>query len=452
MAIIKRSELTAGLVEFAREGGPQLFLFFGERYLCREAADQLEAELIRQQGGMVHAVDGDQEDPLRTLGRLKTFSLLPGAQVYRVIDSRLFQSKVTAKSLWDKAEKAQAAGRSGPAQRQLLHLAAVASLGQEEQLGPLTSAQWQDLFGFPRPSGDLTWADELLAAAGPQQAGGSDLAAVNDRYLAAFQQGWPAGNILILIAEDVDKRLQLFKGLKEYGLAVDCSVASGGGAAARRDQDAVLKEMVARTLASHEKRMAPGVLDRLLERVGFHPVAVVMEVEKLALSVDDRPQITAADLEAMVGRTREDALYELTEAFGSGQLGQTLVICRRLLENGVHALAILATLRNYLRRFLIIRGLQLQPQPTWRSGMQARQFQDQYLPALKEQGEWADLLKGHPYALFMSFSKAESFSCTRLKGSLARLLAAEYRLKGGPFDQGLILDELFVVLLATGRD
>ena len=452
MALIKRSELTSGLVEFAREGGPRLFLFFGERYLCREAADQLEAELIRQQGGLVHTIDGDQEDSLRTLGQLQTFSLLPGAQIYRVTDSRLFQSKVTAKGLWDKAEQAQMAGRSGPAQRQLVHLVAVAGLEPHEQLSTLAPPQWQEMFGFAKPGGDLAWADELLAAAGPQQAGAGDSAAVSDRYLTAFEKGWPACNVLILMAEQVDRRLQLFKGLQKHGLVVDCSVAVGSGAAARRDQDAVLKEMVARTLKSYQKKMAPGVLDRLLERVGFHPVAVVMEVEKLALSVEERPQITAADLEEMVGRTREDALYELTDAFGRGQLDRTLVICHRLLDNGVHALAVLATLRNYLRRLLIIRSLQLQPVPLYQPGMSVRQFQDQYLPQLKELGEWADLLKGHPYALYMSFSKAESFSCARLKGWLARLLAAEYRLKGGPFAQELILEELFVTLLATVQD
>ncbi|MBC8209126.1 MAG: DNA polymerase III subunit delta [Desulfobulbaceae bacterium] len=452
MTIIKRNELKAGLVELAREGGPQLFLFFGERYLCREAAEQLEAELIRQQGGLVHAVDGDQEDPLRTLGSLMTYSLLPGAQVYRVTDSRLFQSRVKTGDLWNKAEKAQAEGRSGPAQRQLLRLVEVAGFDSQDRLGGLTSSLWKEIFGFAKPAGDLAWADELLADAGPQQVKGGDQATLNDRYLAAFEQGWPTQNILLLISEQVDKRLQLFKGLKKHGLVVDCSVAQGAGAAARRDQDAVLQEMVARTLSFHRKKMASPVLDQLLERVGFHPEAVVMEVEKLALSVEERPQITAEDLDNMIGRTREDALYELTEVFGRGQLDRTLTICHRLLDNGIHALAILATMRNFLRRLLIIRTLQLQPVPRWQSRMQARQFQDQYLPILKEQGEWADLLKGHPYALFMSFSKAEKFSCTQLKGWLARLLSAEYQLKGGPFDQKLVLDELFVALLATGQD
>ena len=197
--------------------------------------------------------------------------------------------------------------------------------------------------------------------------------------------------------------------------------------------------------------MAPRALELLFERVGFHPVAVVMETEKLALAVGDRDLITVEDLDAMVGRTREDALFELTDAFGKQQVARTLVLLQRLLENGIHGLAILATMRNYLRRLLIFRSLQLQTEPSWQSGMNAGQFQIVYLPALKERGEWSDLLKGHPYALFMSFSKAQEFSCSTLKNYFSQLLQAEYRLKGAPLPPELVLEELFLAMFKGKR-
>ena len=83
--------------------------------------------------------------------------------------------------------------------------------------------------------------------------------------------------------------------------------------------------------------------------------------------------------------------------------------------------------------------------------MNAGHFQKVYLPALKERGEWSDMLKGHPYALFMSFSKAQEFSCTVLKSWLALLLQAEFRLKGAPLPPDLVLEELFLTLLKSKR-
>jgi DNA polymerase-3 subunit delta len=93
----------------------------------------------------------------------------------------------------------------------------------------------------------------------------------------------------------------------------------------------------------------------------------------------------------------------------------------------------------------------MQPEPVYRAGMNAGQFQKEYLPALKKREEWVDMLKGHPYALFMSFSKAQDFSCTVLKEWLELLLQAEFRLKGSPLASDLVLEELFLTMLAAKR-
>jgi DNA polymerase-3 subunit delta len=104
-------------------------------------------------------------------------------------------------------------------------------------------------------------------------------------------------------------------------------------------------------------------------------------------------------------------------------------------------------MRNYLRKLMIFRSLQLRQDPLWHRGMNARQFQNDYLPALKATGEWPDLLKGHPYALYMSFTAAAEYSCTGLKHWLSLLLKAEYRLKGSPLPPRLVLEELFLTML-----
>jgi DNA polymerase-3 subunit delta len=447
MAQIKRSELLARLQDNSFAFESQIFLFFGERFLCKEAADLTQNKLLKQQAGAVNAVDGDGEDPGQTLARLMSFSLLPGRQLYRVANSRIFHTKTVVSEIWTKATLSFQAGRAAPALR---HLQAMIQAVDLKVAGPtplseISAKEWKKIFAFDKPGESLDWADNLLTES--QEITKVNKTNIVERYIEAFDKGLPDGNILFLTAETVDKRQRLFTYIKKNGIIVDCSVASGANAAAQTEQKAVLKEMMQKTLKEFEKKIDPRAVEIFFERVGFHPVAVVTETEKLAHFVGDRPVITSDDLESMVARNREDALYELTDAFSKRQVGRTLNILSRLLEQGFHGLAILATMRNFLRKQLIYRSLQMRPSPAWRRGMNAKEFQSHYLPELKAQGEWSELLKGHPYALFMSFTKASGYSCPGLKRWLTMLLDAEFRLKGSPLPPQLVLEELFVSML-----
>lgn len=450
MPQIKRNELSKLLADTKQLSDTPIFLFFGERYLCKEAADQLQTALLKAGKGAVNPIDGDNEDPGQTLSKLLSFSLLPGRQVYRVSDSRIFHSKTVAGKIWEKAKQNNESGKHAAAMR---HISAFAKLGSIDIESPtpfseISGSQWEKIYSFGKPSGDLSWADSLLSQAvgtGRMPKGGATN--IVDRYIDTFSSGIPSQNVLILTAETFDKRQKFFKFIKDKFIAVDCSVAAGAGSAAQKEQKEVLLEMMQKTLVALGKRIEPRALELFFDRVGFHPVAVVTETEKLALYVGDRPQITCNDLEEMVGRSREDALFELTDAFSKRQTGKTLTILHRLQDNGTHALAILATMRNFIRKLLIFRSFQMQHSPTWHNGMSAKQFQSGYLPAIKAQGEWTDLLGGHPYALFMSFTKASEFSCNQLKIWLTLLLEAEFRLKGSPLPQHIVLEELFLAML-----
>lgn len=449
MPVIKRTELNA-LLQDLENTKSQIYLFFGERYLCRECADLLQEALLKNVAGTVHPIDGDQEDHHKTLNQIVSFSLLPGLQIYRVTDSRIFVSKSVAPDIWQKARQAYDGQKTKAATRHLLQLVGMAANELSEGLSQIGEAEWEKAFGFTKPAGDLSWTDKLLSEAGPQPKPGSN-ASTGEKLVALLEKGLPENNILILAVETVDKRQKLFTSIKKLGQVIDCSVVTGASSNAQKVQKEVLRELVNKTLTDYRKQIEPRALEMLFERVGFQPVGLVMETEKLALYTEDRPKITCEDLERIVGRSREDALFELTDAFGKNQVDKTMVILSRLMDNGVHGLAILATMRNYIRKLLIFRSLQCKRHPEWRQGMQANFFQNTYLPALKESTEWAELLKGHPYALFMNFSKAAEFPVVLLKNYLFLLLQAEYRLKGSPLEQQLVLQELFLAMFLKRR-
>ena len=97
MPIYKRQELPKLLSEVKQGLTSQIYLIWGERYLCRSAAQDLIDHLLPEKNRhstSLHHIDGDQEDFNKTLNLLKTFSLFSGPQIIRVTDSKLFYSKI----------------------------------------------------------------------------------------------------------------------------------------------------------------------------------------------------------------------------------------------------------------------------------------------------------------------------------------------------------------------
>ena len=445
MSLYQRSD-TPKLLTAIKQGKPcPVYLLIGDRYLCQQVAEQLAEALIpdpKTRGQNVNLIDGDQEDPLNTLSLLKTYSLFAGRQIFRVSGTKLFHSKEVAKAIWDKARKAYEKNDGRQTALYLRQLAAIAQVAASE-LAELSDSAWQDSFAFARP--DIDWLPKALAeaeGAGPCRTGNSNDPA--EHYMAALEAGWPEDNLLMLLAETVDKRKKFYKGLQKNGVVIDLVVSEGSSKAARTEQDALLADLVRQTLVEFGKTMEPKAVPVLLERVGFHPVAVVRETEKLALYVGEAPQVTLADLMAVVGRTREEALFELTEAFADQDLTKALWIAGRLYDSGVHPLVMIAGLRNQLRKLMLVASLRQGGPPDYVDGMTFAVFQKGYLPGLKpDKEEWLSQLPSHPYALYMMFSKAGKYTIRRLGEALAKLLQAEFKLKSSSLPPLLVLEHFF---------
>lgn len=469
MPVFKRGDLPQLTAAIAAGDIAPVYLVIGERFLRREAAAAIEAALLPEEGerrARLCVIDGEQENPLQTLTRLRTYSLFGGRQVIKVVDSRLLFSHNVSGNLWEKAEKARAAGEKEEAARLLRTMLGLAGLApaawQSDNLAELADPQWRKLFGFSKPA-DLGWAGELLAdgapaapAAEPAPGGNAD-----EAYLAALAAGLPPGNVLLLLAETADKRKKLYKLLDKEAVIVDLSVDPGGSAPARRERGALLKSLVDQTLAGLNKSLRPDALELLLERVGFQPVAAVMEAEKLALFAGERSTLTRADVDAMVGRTREEALFELSEAYSGGDLTQALAIMGRLQQGGLHPLAMISGLRNHVRKLMLARAIQDSADRPCDQRISFALFQKNYLPQVRENWErspnpadpaagksWPAAFPGHPYALYQLFLQAGRLSAARLRAMLEDLLEAEYRLKGSGLPESAILG----ALLFAGRN
>lgn len=464
MPVYERNTLKNLLQQIEQGEFVPAYLFIGERYLCQQAADQI-AKLLCTDGGTVHSIDGDTEDSNLTLAKLRSFSLLGGRQIFRINNTRLFHSKNVAKALWKRAVQAHEEEKPEKAFQYLqamMEAGGLDSHDKENDPASLTGTQWKKCFSFGKPAGKLTWTGELLARFSLDTGGTphSDRNAgestgkqaeenAGEMLLAALDGGIPEKNILMLLAEDVDKRKKLYTAFKNKYVVINLQVDTGANAQAKKVQQAVLQEQVRTVLHKMNKTMAAGVMNQLLERVGFHPVAVVMETEKLALSVGETEQITLEDLDRMVGRTRQEAVFELTQAIGERRADQALLIASRLQENGIHALALVATLRNFTRTLLLFRVLLEQERYHFHPGISAKMFQEQCLPALKQNERWKSELSGHPFALYMRFKTAASFSPTLLRTWLGYILSADMRLKGSSIDTETVVQHVILSMMTA---
>lgn len=450
MAILVRDQLDSLVEKIRKKNISQVYLLFGERYLCQQAAEKITRALL-QDGGNVHGIDGALEDFSATMGKITSYSLFPGKQVYRISDTRLFHSVKNTQSLWKKSVAAYRENNrplAGSYLRAMLEASGLDADDPGNDPGNLSEARWKKLFGFARPREDLDWTEKLLHSSA-DETGRKKEAAADPPLLfeEKITAGLPGQNIVLLLTEDVDKRKRLFKLLADRFTVVDLSVESGSSSRAQKSQRSVLRQVLDETLAGYGKTMHPDVAELLFERVGFHPVAVAMEIEKLSLHAGARKQIEREDIDALTGRTRQEALFELTESLGKSDLERALLTTQRLYDNGIHPLAIIATIRNYLRTLLLFRALQEIPGIGYSRSMSPAHFQQHCLPRLKQHNRFHKELAGHPYAVYMQFKTAADFEPSTLKAWMSRVLLAEFRLKGSIIAPDLVLQHLIVGML-----
>ncbi|MCW5208063.1 hypothetical protein VU11_05285, partial [Desulfobulbus sp. US2] len=79
-------------------------------------------------------------------------------------------------------------------------------------------------------------------------------------------------------------------------------------------------------------------------------------------------------------------------------------------------------------------------------------FQEQCLPALKQNERWKTELSGHPFAVYMRFKTAAGFSAVLLRTWLCDILTADMRLKGSSIDTDIVIQHLILSMMtAVGK-
>lgn len=427
------------------------YLLYGEQeYLLNDALQQILDILIppadRDFG--LFFLDGENADFDLLKDHLLAPSLLGGPKVVVVKNTAIFQSK---DNLGDLIEKIRSNINDNPdkAVKYFLSFFKLSGFAWEDLQNSgwqkISDEQWRQ--AVPDDSGDdrSSWLPkiiEICARRGVTSAGGADPSEQFEQLLA---RGLPPGNCLILTAEAVDKRKKLFKVIDKAGVILHFGEIKGETASKE-----ALKNEAAKLLGRCGKSMAAAAWIALGKKTGFQLRPSLNELEKLISFVGKRAVIEVKDVEDVVGKTREDSIFDLTNALAEKNAQAALLSLKALLDQGTHHLMILTMIsreiRLLLQASLLVRSGKL---PRITPNLDYGSFQKNIYPALADLAPEASrkddlLINKHPFVIYNSLRHCSRFSYPVLLRYLDDLLDMDRAMKSSATEPQLLLERFLI--------
>lgn len=153
---------------------------------------------------------------------------------------------------------------------------------------------------------------------------------------------------LVFCADKIDKRKKFFTNFKKSGELVEF----------KRFYPDRIPAFVKERAAKVQKSFTEDALELFCRRVGTNLSEVVAELDKLVSYCGaDEYLIDVDHVIAVVSDTRVDSIFDLTDAAGSGNLGEALLLTERLQHEGEHPLKILTMLVRHFRQLWKVNAL-----------------------------------------------------------------------------------------------
>ncbi len=361
-----------------------VYLFFGEELLVKAAFGELLDALLPAENRQANydPMEGASENIYDAIERVNTFSLLPGTKVVALLESRIFHAMQNKMRLIENSKNAYDDENKSKAAKYLLSLMGNLNLSFED----LDPANRRKTLAF---AADVikseVWIDDLVEYCRQNQL---EIPAASDDAGAlqkAIKKGFPSTNHLMITTEMVDRRLGLYKTLQEHGVVIDCRVPGGDRRADRMAQEDVLRKKMSEILTPVNKKIDNSAYAALLDMTGFDLRTFCGNLEKLVDYVGQRDAITVKDVTSVLKRTKQDPIYDLTNAVADRQVSRALFFMNSLLAAGFHPLQILAAIVNQIRRLILAKDYTDSPQAKgWHAGVSYNVFQQNIMPSVLE--------------------------------------------------------------------
>jgi DNA polymerase-3 subunit delta len=419
-----------------------LYLLWGEEFLVRTDAEELQKKLVPDAAAGINLVTLDGATPTELALELSTMPLFPGRKVVVTHDPEFMAPKKGRADGLAKAKDAWRAGRRKEGARRLLALAARAGWGPSQldptQDGAPSASQWREALGVELADADFAFLKEVAAYC--QDAGllapESDAAVL----LGLFKKGLPEGHVLLVAATELDPKHPLFKLAQEEGRVVERKVT---GRLKDLDVSGVAREL----LEPYQKRLGRGAEEALKDRVGGNMRLLKSELEKL-VAYSDNAVIERADVEAVVARSREEEFLELSDALLKRDLPFALRYVEDALGQGSAPLMLLGAITSILRGLLESYEL-FRHVAHGRAPRSLDDFKRTVFPAIEEEAKAKKEKAPHPYAAFLRMQGAARFTREELRRAWLACADADLGLKSSANGK-LTLERLLLDVCGAG--
>ncbi len=475
MAEIKYRDHKKYIKELLPEEAYPVYLIYGEEFFYKIVFNTLLEKLLpdTKKNFNCDKIDGVDGSAFDVTHSLQTYSLLSDTKVVAFCDTRIFYSKEDERKLLDKATAEAKKNNPKKAAKILVQLLSVLDLSFDRMEG---DKRYTALKIDPE-SEDRAWLDSMISyciknniTIPPKR----DQARV---LQDAIEKGPPKNNLLMITTDRVDKRKGLYKTIKNKGMVIDCSVPKGNRFADKQAKETMLKESMRTVLSESGKKLSPNAFQEMIEYTGFDFPAFIHNLEKLINYAGDETVITIENVHAVLKRTKQDPVFELTGALSERNVERSLFYVRSLLSKELFPLQVLSAMVNQIRRLLVAKDfLESSRGRSWHHGTDFNRFKtdvmhdaidydNDLLTRLEESAyplsgmqeavkksrknkKQTDLLiagnPNNPYPVYQLLLKAEKFSKNDLLDALDILGQADLRLKTTGIDPKLILDDAII--------
>jgi len=260
-----------------------------------------------------------------------------------------------------------------------------------------------------------------------------------------IEQGRGRDVFLVIQLERGDKRQKLFKRFCRLCPVTDLT----GAGESYGKKTAAMQARVRQWLSEAGKEIDANALKYFMTKVGEDSLSALKnETEKLISLSGQRKQIGIKDVQSLVVRHREEEIFRITEAFRKRDVPGVLTSFRHLQDQGIHPLAVLSAIRNFLLRMVALKvavdsaGLGAQVR-----NVQYNTFKNRYWDEIKsvfDRYGKNPVSSLHPYAAYMNVSAINMFSWQELFDMLGEMADLDLALKGSRVGPETVLESFFM--------
>ena len=442
------SEALVELLADAASGkGKPIYLIEGDEYLTRATARELAEALVPEKDRGLNLIVLDASAGAREIAsHLVTIAMFPSPKAVIVEGAEAFAEEVDAEKELSRARDLWQGKRQRDGARRLLKLVRPAGWGAAEvafgtKAAP-SAAKWRKEIGIAPDEGDRGWLQELSAWAQAQgvSAPPEDL----ELLIKALERGLPKKTHLLLVAEALPAKHALVRLADATGVRLKRKAERRG----RTIDTLEIGEVVAQELGPLKKKLARDAELELKQRLGDDLRLLAAELNKLATFVGDKPQITRADVEAIVAPVREEEFFAVSEAVGEGDLGRVLSLfsdeLRRKSNVSSVVLPFLGSVASAVRKALAdsARYAAL-PAARGPRELSYSEYQSKVFPDVEAELAAKKQKVPHPFGAWLGYKRARRRPRAHWRRSLILCAEADFAAKNGA-DQRLLLERLLV--------